>query len=608
MRVEPAVRILAAAAYCLFLATSFRAGWDRAETDFPNYYTAAVLVRKGEPLRSFYDWTWFQRQMNYAGVEAQLGAYFPQTPLTMLPMVPLARFSVQTAKRAWLLLNLGFLAGTFWLLSRVTQFSFAQVALLAFVGHGTLVSNFLLGQYYVFLLFLLTLAYFYLHRERAIGGGLLVSLAFVLKVYGGPFFLLFAVKRRWRSLAAGVFGTLLMAAAAITWLGWSGTNYFAWHVLPRALAGDMVDPYNVGHHTISAFLRRTFVMEPELNPHPAWNAPWVFFLLRPLVTLTLLALPLLYARVENFKRDFAWFSVAIVLASTSMASYTFILLLLPVVLLLDDDGPMGRLVVIGCYTVAAMPLRQAWAPYCPKVWVLLALYFFAGRGGLRHVAWKRITAATAVVTIMSLSIAYRTAASYEQEPGRHWERITTEENAISSSSPAILHTGIVYQSIGKRRYELGYLHDGRVTRFGFDGEALLPEALSPNGPVRFELVSHGHSKAMLLDPASGRVSPGDGSPRIPATERMSPDGKWIAFACSTQICLRSAAGGETIRVTGGNCNSYAPPAWELDSSGIVFASDCGRGFGLPALYRARVANIKIAATSASRAAASRTNE
>ena len=121
-------------------------------------------------------------------------------------------------------------------------------------------------------------------------------------------------------------------------------------------------------------------MEPELNPHPTWNAPWVFFLVGPLVTLTLLALPLLYARVENFKRDFAWFFVAIVLASTSMASYTFILLLLPVMLLLDDDGPMGRLVVIGCYAIAAMPLPQAWAPYCPKVWVLLALYFFAGRG------------------------------------------------------------------------------------------------------------------------------------------------------------------------------------------------------------------------------------
>ncbi|MGH9696649.1 MAG: hypothetical protein ACRD5Z_21055, partial [Bryobacteraceae bacterium] len=126
MTVERAARILAAAAYCLFLFTSFRAGWNRAETDFPNYYTAAVLVRKGEPLRKFYDWTWFQRQMNYAGVEAQLGSYVPQTPVTMLPLLPLARFPVQTAKRAWLLLNLGLLAVTFWLLSRVTRFSFAE--------------------------------------------------------------------------------------------------------------------------------------------------------------------------------------------------------------------------------------------------------------------------------------------------------------------------------------------------------------------------------------------------------------------------------------------------------------------------------------------------
>lgn len=206
MTVERAARVLAAAAYCLFLLTSFRAGWNRAETDFPNYCTAAVLVSKGAPPRNFYDWTWFQRQMNYAGVEAQLGSYVPQTPVTMLPIVPLARFPVQTAKRAWLLLNLGFLAGTFWLLSRVTRFSFAEVALVAFLGHGTLASNFLLGQYYVFLLFLLALAFFYLNRKRAIGGGALVGIAFVLKLYAGPLFLFFAAQRQWKALAAGILG------------------------------------------------------------------------------------------------------------------------------------------------------------------------------------------------------------------------------------------------------------------------------------------------------------------------------------------------------------------------------------------------------------------
>jgi len=607
MTVERGARILAAAAYCLFLLTSFRAGWNRAETDFPNYYTAAVLVSKGEPLRNFYDWTWFQRQMNYAGVEAQLGSYVPQTPVTMLPIVPLARFPVQTAKRAWLVLNLGFLAGTFWLLSRVTRFSFAELALVAFLGHGTLASNFLLGQYYVFLLFLLALAFFCLNRRRAIGGGALVGVAFVLKLYAGPFFLFFAARRQWKTLMAGILGALGMVALAVVLFGLSDVTYFASNILPRALAGDLIDPYHPGYQTLSTLLRRTFVMEPELNPHPAWNAPWVFFLLGPLATLSLLALPLIYARADHFKRDFAWFFLAVVLASTSTASYTFVLLLLPVMLLLDDEGPLGRLMVLACYALAAMPLRPGWMPLFPKLWVLLALYFFAGRGNFRHMPWKRVSVAGAGVLAASALIAHRSIGSYEQEPGRHWERILTEPKAIFSSSPAVLRSGIVYQAIGAAHYELRYLHDGRIERFHFDGEALLPTAAGPSGPVRFELVSHGRSTAMLLDPVSGRVSVLAGLPLASPRQTISPDGKWSVFTCASQICLRAAAGGETIRMTGGNCNSYMP-SWEPDSSGIVFASDCGRGLGLPALYRARVANIKIAATKASMAAAPRTKE
>src|SRR5690349_18973209 len=76
-KMRTAVRLLALAGACVFFATSFRAGWNRSETDFPNYYTAAVLVRNGQPLHNYYEWTWFQRQMTYAGIENQLGGYIP---------------------------------------------------------------------------------------------------------------------------------------------------------------------------------------------------------------------------------------------------------------------------------------------------------------------------------------------------------------------------------------------------------------------------------------------------------------------------------------------------------------------------------------------------
>jgi Tol biopolymer transport system component len=72
---------------------------------------------------------------------------------------------------------------------------------------------------------------------------------------------------------------------------------------------------------------------------------------------------------------------------------------------------------------------------------------------------------------------------------------------------------------------------------------------------------------------------------------VSPDGRWIAFETDRdgpkQIWLQDAASGREVRVTGGHCNNTSP-AWELDSSAIIFASDCGRGIGLPSLYRAKV--------------------
>ena len=229
------VRGAALIAAIIFFATTFRDGWTRAETDFPNYYTAAVLVRHGAPLRNYYDWTWFQRQMNYAGVENQLGAYIPQTPLTMLPLVPLAGLPPQTAKRVWLICNLLFLAATILMLSRATGIGGAPLALLAFAGWSSLRSNFLLGQYYVFLLFLLTLAFYGLYRGRERAGGVAMGIACALKLYGAPFLLYFAVKRQRQALIGMAAALVALGLLTVAIFGWSDTAAYATQVLPRSL-------------------------------------------------------------------------------------------------------------------------------------------------------------------------------------------------------------------------------------------------------------------------------------------------------------------------------------------------------------------------------------
>jgi Glycosyltransferase family 87/WD40-like Beta Propeller Repeat len=584
-------RMCALLAFAIFLATSFRAGWTRSETDFPNYYTAAVLVRNGARLQNYYDWTWFQKQMNYAGIENQLGGYIPQTPLTMMPFLGMAGCTPQVAKRIWLLLNLAFLIGTFWILSRITRFSMAQVALLAFLGYGTLHANFLLGQYYVFLLFLLVVAFYFLKQEKARCSGCLLGTAFALKLYGGPFLLYFAAKRHWRLAIAMLLTIIGSVVLAIAIFGWRDIAYFGTQILPRALEGETLDPYNSGNGTLSTLLRRSFVMEPELNPHPFRNAPVIYFFLQPFLTLGILMLPLLVLRRSNLlNRDFAWFFLALILASPNTASYTFILLLLPVLLLLEEATTNERVFLIGCYLLLTLPVLSRWNWLFPKVWLLVLLFGFAARPYAPLFRAKSSLAAILVIGMFAALTGRQRLASYLKEPGRRWERVALQQGAIYSSSPAVVRSGLVYESIGRVHYVLRWLHAGRIDELPFAGEAFHPIARCPDGPIQFELVAGRTSKIMLFDLSTRTLVPQSPPARSDATlSLVSPDGKWIVYTGLTrgskQIWVRRVGGGPSIPVTGGNCNSFSP-AWELDSKAIVFASDCDRGIGLPALYRA----------------------
>lgn len=602
LHLRSATYALAAAAWLFFLLTTFRYGWVRAASDFPNYYTAAVLVRKGEPLRNYYNWTWFQRQVNYAGSN-QLGAYVPQGPLTMLPLVPLAALPVQAAKRVWITFSLACLVATIWLLSRMTRFTMAQLSLLCLLGYGTLHYNFLYGQYYALLLFLFTLAFYMLRRGYTGNCGLLLGIVFALKLYGGPFLLYFAVKRRWKAVAAMIAVSVCLGLLAVALFGASDIAYFGTHILPRALRGETLDPYNSLNGTASTLLRDAFVMEPELNPQPLWNAPFLFFFFQPLVTLAVLAFPLLALfRSNEPRRGFGWYFVAVVLASPNTGAYTFLLLLLPVALLLNDAPRREKIVLIACYALLAIPLHSSWSWMFPKVWLLLILFFVAARGFWRLIAPKAAYVTAVALVTLAAALAVRSMAAYSREPGRVWQRLAVERGEMLSTSPAIVRSGVVYQTIERDRYVLGWVHSGRIKEFRFAGQALRPEAETPEGPVRFELVHGRESTEMRFDPVTGILMPSAGGSGTGAADPVrSPNGKWVALVQTSgsgeQIWVRSTRGGPATALTGGNCNSGSP-VWGLDSASIVFASDCDRGVECPALYRAWLRDFAPSAANA----------
>jgi WD40-like Beta Propeller Repeat len=165
-----------------------------------------------------------------------------------------------------------------------------------------------------------------------------------------------------------------------------------------------------------------------------------------------------------------------------------------------------------------------------------------------------------------------------------------------SSFPAVSKFGLFYQCMGnftgeaEGRYVLCWSHGGRTETVAFPGHVFHPIASSTDGSIWFELVAGSRSTKMRFDPAARAAVPAVLPPDPHAVaDAVSPDGRWIAFtrgpAGARELWLRAAATGEAEKIAGGRCDN-GEPAWELDSSALIFASDCGRAYGLPALYRA----------------------
>jgi hypothetical protein len=669
--------IAALVAIVFLLVPPLRHGWTNIETDFPNYYTAAKMFRERAPLRDLYDWTTFQRQMNYAGWGLQLGGYIPHTPLTALPMLPLTGLAPMTAKRVWLALSLLFLAGAIWILARLTHLPVPGLIVLALAGHNAMAGNFELGQYYCFLLFVMTVSFWLLLSKREFSAGLLLGAIFILKLYAGPFLFYFAWKRRWRPLAGMLVAGVVLSLFSVAWFGWKDHVFYLTDVLPRAAAGEHMDPYNPGMPTILNMLRHPFEAEPELNPNPPFKIPALTFFLQPLLTLAipvfcLVALP---RDRELTPTELAWFLIMLVLVSPSRAFYVTVILLLPIALLLEKATVRGRIWLIAAYLLVTISLPSAWEPFFPTVWVLLAVYIAIGIPYWRNL--RPSIAALAAVAIIGAATfsAYRRMDSYHREPPQKFERVAFEKDAIYSATPVVSSDGVVYESIGENRYLLKRWNHGSIESFPFDGQAFHPSvAAQGGGPIYFELVSGGHSQLMAYDtatkalrqlvssgfePTHPSVSPKDdllafiahdriavysygsigaingptpvhdvawfpsgakmvysagqaGSSQIFATisagsseqlthdtgdhtePAVSPDGTWLAFTLARggtrQIWIQNLATGKSTEVTEGACNSYSP-AWEPDSSALIFACDCQRGIGLPALFRAPLSSV-----------------
>src|ERR1700677_522289 len=181
--------------------------WHTLDPDFPNYYLTASLVREHYDTSRIYEWIWFQRQKDHRDIDQRVVGMVPLTPISTLVVYPLTPLPPLAAKRCWIIVSLGLLLSTLYLLHAMTLLPWRRLALVAALSFPLTV-NFQYGQFYVLLLFLLTLACWLYVRQRRFLSGVVVGLAAGLKVFPAIYLVYFLRKRDLRAFVGGVAGSL----------------------------------------------------------------------------------------------------------------------------------------------------------------------------------------------------------------------------------------------------------------------------------------------------------------------------------------------------------------------------------------------------------------
>ena len=570
--------------------------------DFPNYYLTAHLAHEGDKTNRIYEWVWLERQKDHLGIDQSIAGMVPLTSFSTLALWPLSSLPPLAAKRCWLALTMGMLAVILILLQSMTRLPWRRILLVAALCVPLRV-NIFVGQYYVLLLLVLTLACWLYLRQRRFWAGTMIALAFGLKIFPILYLLYFLRKRDWKAFAGGVAGAVAVAAASIGVFGWALNRTYVVQVLPWALRGEVMDPYSLQLSSISSLLHRLFIYEPQSNLHPAWNAPWLLAVLHPLLQLVVFAPAFLlatpqHACLQKVRLEWAAFLLACLTISTSPASYDFTLLILPMCFLWEalqsQKRHLAMAVLLFLYLAVGYPAWKTtggagWLALLgvPRLYAMLLLCMFSyvvlwrqdrGEGSARDMWMWSAALACGVALNITLGLRHQEGL-YRDYP----DRLSSPKEMLMAAHPvvdgrSVFFTAMLLQPLG---YRTGEESDG-VVRFRTSPVDQLTVAAGGGE----QWIEEAHQKSQIISTGPNPIKVDDAEFPV-----ASSDGKRLAFLREDHGRARMWV--RALDQPASEDKPLTPPGLDvlemafLPDDGLVFAATSGNG--RPELYLVNVA-------------------
>ena len=147
-----------------------KAGWNKANTDFPNYYVSAQLLIKGH-LADAYDVDKFNTAIHEYNSKAS-GLFVMYPPTTALLTLGLTSFDLLNAKRIWILISLIAIVGIIFLLKSICNIDKTSASVILLLSGFSLYNDLMLGQVYLVMLAFIILGWHALVQNKAILSGM----------------------------------------------------------------------------------------------------------------------------------------------------------------------------------------------------------------------------------------------------------------------------------------------------------------------------------------------------------------------------------------------------------------------------------------------------
>jgi len=520
----------------LFFGYGVMPGWRTLKSEFPDYYLAAELYHHGVKLDRAYEWTWFQRQNDRLGVRDGLVSFAPNPPSIALSLLPFTRLQPLVAKRAWLALNLVFLALSLLILHRVTSLTWRRLMLIALLCTLPLRIDFMFGRHYVLILFLVCAAYATACASRDASSGAIWAAAAALKLFPALVVILFVRKGNWRALGGFLVGAISLTALSVLLFGVEVHRVFLRDVLSQASRGDWLGPYALSQNSFITLWSHLFLIEPELNPLPLVDSPLLY---SAMLAITITALVFVFLRTIAIDKSMQatalhWAALVplLLLLSTTTATDYSCLLIFTSIVAIDTLLTMGKgtkaLTLLVLYVVACAPIPDKISHWFPLsrlvattgIYGLLLHSIAAGRRKRPATRWFPVGVIfAAALTIFNFEAVRNRAESFSG-------RVSTPGNGYRYASPAAITEGIVFTEMKPDRYAVGILSHGAVGELPVSGDALsvagsaasdvfyAEQAARTSTVIRFSSTEPGTSPETLFEGQE------------PA---LSPNGKWLAF-------------------------------------------------------------------------------